>query len=276
MRYFRPLVMSVLKNEQDEDKRIDLFDHIERFIFIVFHLSQARSHYRNSEFYNASRGFDKKELSIEMMKFKLYASMAYCFHENRTLKAEFFNAYLIKRFDNGNKRGFYDWSGLRNFLYEYERQLQSQSRQEKVLWDDLLKSSKDKISIEHILPQTPTESWKQKFDGIKGQGYHLYSGSIGNLLLLSMSINASLQNDDFAAKKQPKINAAGIKVRNGYSDGSHSEIEVARYTDWTPKEIEERGLKLLSFMEERWDFNFIDDQKKDLLFLPTEASEDKD
>ena len=98
-----------------------------------------------------------------------------------------------------------------------------------------------------------------------------------NRLIYLTTLYANEELDAASYKNlRNKINAAGIKVRNGYSDGSHSEIEVARYTDWTPKEIEERGLKLLSFMEERWDFKFIDDQKKDLLFLPTEASEDKD
>ena len=51
-------------------------------------------------------------------------------------------------------------------------------------------------------------------------------------------------------------------------DGSHSEIEVAAYDEWTPETILERGLNLLDFMERRWEFKFInDDAKKQLLFL---------
>ena len=68
--------------------------------------------------------------------------------------------------------------------------------------------------------------------------------SIGNLLLLLSSINSSLQNDDFDDKKKPKFNDAGKKVRNGYSDGSHSEIEVSQYEEWAPAEIEEKGMGL--------------------------------
>ena len=82
-----------------------------------------------------------------------------------------------------------------------------------------------------------------------------------------MSINASLQNDDFDDKKRPKFNDAGKKVRNGYSDGSHSEIEVSQNDHWGPEEIKERGKTLLSFMEDRWRFKFKDEQAKtDLLF----------
>ena len=40
---FRPLVMSVLKNEKNSEKRTEFLVHTERFIFIVFRLSRHRS-----------------------------------------------------------------------------------------------------------------------------------------------------------------------------------------------------------------------------------------
>ena len=274
MDYFRPLVMSVLKNEKDETRRIAFWDYVERFIFIVFRLNQARRNYKNSVFYNASRGFNKRELTIEQIKDKLDAAMRDYFHDDGTLNAKYFYDYLDKRFNTGERLGYYKWHGLHYFLYEYEIELLSKSRQRKVSWD-LIKTSGDKVSIEHVFPQEPTENWKQSFASIDQKDYHLYSGSVGNLLLLSTSINASLQNDDFRNKKKPKMNYAGDKIRNGYSDGSHSEIEIAQNENWTPDEIEKRGLKLLSFMENRWSFNFRDEQtKKELLFLDASQVED--
>lgn len=155
-------------------------------------------------------------------------------------------------------------------MYEYEVNLLSQSRQQKITWDDLLKTPKDKISIEHIFPQTPTDSWKGVFSDVVEDDFCYYSGSIGNLLLLSMSINSSLQNDTFDEKKHPKIGDSGEKIRNGYSDGSHSEIEVSKFDEWNSAKIEERGLQLLNFMEKRWDIKFKDEEdKKTLLFLDT-------
>ena len=115
--------------------------------------------------------------------------------------------------------------------------LLSESRQQKVFWNELLKTPKDKISIEHIFPQNATDYWKDSFQAIPEKDYSFYSGSLGNLLLLSMSINSSLQNDTFEEKKDPKFNDNGDKIRNGYSDGSHSEIEVTKYEQWTDKEI---------------------------------------
>ena len=268
MGYFRPLVMSVFKNEKDTTKRTEFLDHVERFTFIVFRLSQARSNYRDSEFYNASREFNKKELTLEQIKTKLDVATEYCFNDDGTFNSKYFYDYLYKRFNSGGKSGYYGWHGLRYFLYEYELNLLSQSRQKKVSWEDLLKTPKDKVSIEHVFPQTPTDNWQKAFSSVDQQDYHLYSGSVGNLLLLSMSINASLQNDDFDYKKKPKLNDAGEKIRNGYSDGSHSEIAVSQNDHWTPEEIKERGQNLLSFMEDRWSFRFKDEQtKSDLLFI---------
>ncbi len=90
---------------------------------------------------------------------------------------------------------------------------------------------------------------------------------MGNLLLLSASINSSLQNDGFAEKKAAKYDFNDNKLRNGYSDGSHSEIEVSRLEEWGPDQIRERGLRLLRFMEKRWNFALRDDDKEEMLFL---------
>jgi len=74
-------------------------------------------------------------------------------------------------------------------------------------------------------------------------------------------------------KKKAKYNAAKEKVRNGYSDGSHSEIEVSQQDIWGPEQIKDRGIKLLSFMEKRWNFKFKDDeQKRSILFLNFEGT----
>lgn len=268
MGYFRPLVMAYFKNERTQAKRIDFLDHVERFIFVVFQLCQARWNYRDSEFYNAAREFDKSRLNLQDLKNKLKTSSSFCFHEDGSFNVRFFYDYLYKRFNSGGRTGYYNWHGLRYFLYEYEVNLLSKSRQQKVTWDDLLKTPKDKISIEHIFPQTPTESWKAVFSDCLDDDYCIYSGSLGNLLLLSMSINSSLQNESFMEKKHPKTNISGEKTRNGYSDGSHSEIEVSKYENWSTAEIEERGVKLLNFMAKRWDIRFKDQHElKSLLFL---------
>lgn len=269
MVYFRPLVMAILKNEQNKDKRIRIFKHIERFIFIVFRMTATRANYRSSEFYNAARELDRNEITIVKIEAKLEERLSFTFNEDGTLRNNDFYNLLYKKFENGS--GYYGWSGLRYFLYEYELNLLSDSRQKKVEWTDLLKTPKDKISIEHIYPQTETDEWAKAFDGVEVEQRHYYNATLGNLLLLSAAINSSLQNDSFPEKKKAKYNAKGQKIRNGYSDGSHSEIEVSQQTAWGSQQIYDRGTQLLSFMEKRWDFNYKNDEdKKEILFLDFE------
>ena len=108
------------------------------------------------------------------------------------------------------------------------------------------------------------------FKGIRKREREHYQNSLGNLLLLSSAINSSLQNDCFADKKVPKTSRDGVKLRSGYSDGSHSEIEVSHSEEWGPNEIRERGLRLLNFLEKRWDIRFSDDGvREELLFIET-------
>ena len=268
MSYFRPLVMAILKNFPDSSQRVKTFKEIERFIFVMFRLTQTRSNYRSSEFNNAVRAIDRGEMSLEDLKQRLRDRMSFYFNEDGSFSTDEFYNLLLKKFEGG--AGYYGWSGLRYFLYEYELSLLSQARQRKVDWSDLLKTPKDKISVEHIFPQTETADWRAPFKGIRKKQREYYQSSLGNLLLLSSAINSSLQNDSFADKKTPKIGRDGVKLRNGYSDGSHSEIEVSACETWGPSEIRERGIRLLKFIEKRWELRFVDDAaREELLFIET-------
>ncbi len=149
-----------------------------------------------------------------------------------------------------NYKGYYDWSIIRYFLYEYETYIANENEAPKTLYpkDIFRKDGKDKVSIEHVYPQTPTDDyWINNFDGYDDKQKKYLNGSLGNLLPLSLAINKCLQNNPFYQKKER------------YKDGSHSEVEVSRYKDWTPENILERGKKMLIFMADRWGFKFKND-----------------
>jgi hypothetical protein len=267
MTYFQPLVMAILKSQWSFEDKVDAFRLIERFIFIVFRMTTAKANFRSSEFYNAAREVDKGSLTLEGLRLKLTKErMDWLIDAAGILKSEQFLTMMSNKFDQGG--GYYSWSSLRYFLYEYEFSLMVKSRQTKVNWDDLLKSERDMISIEHIYPQTETPDWAKTFEAVAQEQRGSYNGTLGNLLILSKSINSALQNDNFDDKKRPKFDSNGNKVRNGYADGSHSEIEVSQNDTWGPDQIRERGIKLLRFMETRWDFKFKNDEELEkLLFL---------
>ena len=168
-------------------------------------------------------------------------------------------------------KGYYGWySPLQYFLYEYELDLMKSRGQSDLRWNLFTKSERDKISNEHILPQTPdNEYWKSRFGKYDDNQRRILACSLGNLLPLSSAINSSLQNDAFPDKKELKKDANGRILRNGYKNGSHSEREVADdYEDWNAENIKKRGLKLLNFMERRWEIRFASQSDKlKLLFL---------
>jgi len=274
--YFRPLVTaSFLSKNISTEQRVILFKEIERFIFISFRLSRAISSYKNNEFYKNSRRLRSNELSVEDVVKKLHDSMnTWLFYTPETSDDVFFDSgyfqkFIEKKFKSESDGGFYNWNGLRYFLYEYEMEKVRQRGSQKIDWKLFVKGENDKVSIEHIYPQTPdNKDWIDAFKGYENSHKKYFQGSLGNLLPLSRSINSSLQNDSFVDKKKPKYNERKEKVRQGYSDGSHSEIEVSNYEEWTPCSILDRGLNLLVFMENRWNLKFeTEEHKKKLLFL---------
>jgi len=279
--YFRPLVTaSFLSKYIDTQKRVQLFKEIERFIFIVFRLSRAFSTYRNSEFYRVTRELKENNLTVDEIIKLLKNNMADYFYSREDskdifYKYNYFRTPLEHMFKRGG--GFYYWNGLRYFLYEYEMEQVRKMGSQKIDWELFIKGEKDKISIEHIYPQTPDNKyWKDRFKGLAKSKRMLFQGSLGNLLPLSLSVNSSLQNDSFEDKKKPKKNERDEIVRPGYSNGSHSEKEVAGYKEWTPDAIFERGNKLLEFMENRWGLKFEGDlAKAELLFLDFMIPEDE-
>lgn len=75
-------------------------------------------------------------------------------------------------------------------------------------------------------------------------------------------------NRIFTDQNKPKLNERKEKIRQGYADGSHSEIEVSTYDKWNAVTILERGITLLEFKEKRWDIKFENEAAMaDLLFL---------
>ncbi|NQX38829.1 DUF262 domain-containing protein [Pedobacter steynii] len=263
--YFRPLVTaSFLSKGLDSRKRVELFEAIERFIFIAFRLSRTVSSYRNSEFYRAARQLRNGEIDCVGLINLLNERMSFCFYKNdgddkKYFDHGYFRKFIEKKFKSGG--GFYHWNDLKYFLYEYEMQKVRERGSPKIDWSLFVKGEKDRVSVEHILPQTSdTKYWKVRFKGVKKSHLPLLKGSLGNLLPLSRSINSSLQNDGFEEKKMPKYNDRNEKIRQGYLDGSHSEIEVSHYEHWDADNIYDRGKKLLAFMEKRWMLKFENEQ----------------
>ncbi|MGK0269551.1 MAG: hypothetical protein ACI88H_000183 [Cocleimonas sp.] len=267
--YFRPLIMALfLKTEKGDPQRLHLLNAIERFIFVAFRLCRTQSNYRSSSYYRFARTLYTSENVAETLVIidkELTQDLAWTLEEDGTFKTSHFENFINKKF-GPNGDGFYGWSDLRYFLFEYEEELKKSRGIAKFDWKNFIAHEKDKISIEHIYPQTPkSEYWLTRFEHFTDEQKRYLKGSLGNLLPLSLSINIKLQNDDFPDKKNTKKDGNGHVIRSGYSAGSYSEVQVVELgndDEWTPEKIKERGLILLEFMETRWQLDMGNKSKK--------------
>ena len=251
--YFRPLVAVSLLDRLNfaREERIELFRAIERFIFVNFRIGWSSSSYGSSNYYRITREvyYGKKKLSEVTKELNVTTD------QNSNDAVNVFLTRMNRLFIDND--GFYTWRNLKYFLFEYEYSLSNKHKNAKLEWADLNKVVKDKISIEHIFPQTITDYWRELFKHYSSKQRKFLSSSLGNLLPLAQSINSSLQNDDFDAKKE-----------RGYIHGCHSEIEVAKADIWSAQKIYERGMKLLCFMAQRWNFKFSSrEQMEELLHV---------
>lgn len=245
--YFKPLITVLLsKNDIPNEKKVDCLKKIERYIFLHFRLVNYQSTYRNSFFWNLAHKYYINEVGIEDVIEELdkidYLS------DNKVANMNGILNNINRLFKN--YKGYYSWPARTYFLYEYETYLMNNQANQKIYPENLFKKDeKDKVSIEHIYPQTDTDDyWVSRFGNYTEIERKYLNGSLGNLLPLSLSINIKLQNYSFDDKKY------GKDRNRGYNNGSHSEMEVAKSDEWTPEEILNRGLKMIDFMEKQYDF----------------------
>lgn len=245
----RLLALIAMRNSKNDGKREALFQILERFIFLMrfkpYYFSDVKVDH-------LAVGLKAGELSIEEITRKM-ASATDLFVKT----SDFRDA--IASIGKGN--GFYTWSPLRYFMYEYEQwlKLQAKTNRDRLDWFEFCKEDfdTDHKTIEHIYPQKPKSgTWKNGFDKYSVKERNFLRNSLGNLLPLSHAKNASLGNKIFAEKKGSADNKAG------YCYGCYSEIEVSMESDWTPVHILRRGIRLLDFMENRWRVALGNDLRK--------------
>ena len=144
----------------------------------------------------------------------------------------------------------------------------------KISWSDYFKRKKEN-SIEHIYPQAATKRcWTKDYSQYSKKNKRRLLHGLGNLVLISQTKNSEFQNRCFNEKRK-HIDNNGNEV--GFYNGSYSEIEVSemgREDEWTAKDIYNRGLKMLEFLEERWEVILEDengvDNKKQILGIDFE------
>lgn len=176
---------------------------------------------------------------------------------NSEIVVQFFQSLF--RFVN-NPKGFYRWSNLKYFIFEYEELLQTVAKETdpKVTLDSF-----NETTIEHIIPQSFLTHWeKEVFEVVEGlegeekaQAEKVLINTLGNLTILKGGKNTSLGCKSWEEKLAR------------FRTGSYNEIDVAKNTKWTKSEICCRGLKMLELLERKIQgMKFSAEQKNLILF----------
>jgi hypothetical protein len=148
------------------------------------------------------------------------------------------------------ERNWYEWGGLRYFLYEYERKRASEKGVEPdVPWEELRRRDKSE-TIEHVLPQTPSKPyWLERFS--PEERLEL-THDIGNLTLTK-------DNSSYGNKSFPDKRGDAATERSCYASGAfYIERELASLEDWTPQEVRARSQRLIEWGLARWAFDETD------------------
>lgn len=99
------------------------------------------------------------------------------------------------------------------------------------------------ITVEHVLPQSPTREWRRLFDDRqRAQWTH----RLANLVLLNRSKNAQAQNYDFDEKKRRYF--TGRKGVVAFALTS----QVLAIPEWTPELLERRQRESLRLLADTW------------------------
>lgn len=250
MENLAPLVMTFFRTEKNNRTRLNLLVELEKLMFTTT-LMRVRYHFLESEDLQfltlAIRLNDKKIKPSEILK-KIDDA------RTKFIGLKQVRELMIKAFrDNG----FYKWSGIRYFLFEYDLYLaeQSKTNRKKLIWEDY--NIDDYSTVEHIYPQNSrSKCWTENFKQFSSKERKIIKNSLGNLLPLSRRKNSSFQNKCFLDKVSNTKNTIGFKY------GCYAENEITDNEKWTSNEILERGLKLLDFMEYRWGVKLGNDSER--------------
>lgn len=226
---FLPILMALrLKYPHDHKLYEITLDLIEKYAFRIFRLHERRANTGQASLFRIGNKLYRNEIAPYQMIRAI---------RKRLLKYSPESEYRAV-FELG--RNWYEFSGLKYFLYEYEENL-AKGKAVELPWENVHKKDK-KDTIEHILPQSPTlDYWKERWTQEQIQKY---LHDIGNLALTFD--NSSYGNKAFPDKK-------GKPGTSGYSNSIlFQERALARWDDWTERELLERRKQIVEWAIERW------------------------
>ncbi len=231
---FLPLLIATrLTYGDDHHLYAALVARCERYAFRVFRVLQRRAQTGRPSFFSLAHRVYTKDAIPSAMARRIDELTVY--YSN----SEDFRRELLK------PRDWYGWSGLRYIMFEYEMHLASLlKKRPKVSWASILNNPLG-TSIEHILPQTPTDNyWASLFDE---EAQKRLTHDLGNLCL-------TVDNSVYGNKPFPDKKGKPGGGSRCYCEGEFfMERELANYDEWNETAILARREKILDWALTRWE-----------------------
>ncbi|MEX0611485.1 MAG: DUF262 domain-containing HNH endonuclease family protein [Pirellulales bacterium] len=245
----RPLLLAALSKEYDTNEFLPVLHQAERFLLLVRSFAGTRSNIGEAESYRLAYKLQNGTKTVADAASMLSDRV------RRHFSTSVFQTEIDDLFADEEGKGFYQLPGLKFLLFEYEEHLRRAARAtaSKIAWDDFRGA---RNSVEHIYPQNPEPTAWPLFEKFKGDRRRFVTHSLGNLVAVSVAKNAGLSRRSFKDKKK------GTPRIPGFSQGSFSELKIAQCKDWTPRDILDRGLELLAFIEKRWEVDLGTEKDK--------------
>lgn len=229
---FLPLLIATrLQFPTDATKYDRLLRMCEIYAFRVYHVGARRADAGQPALFRMGNALRSGEMSLDDV-LTLMRQWALAFCPNRTLE---------QYCDLDSERSWYGTKSIKYVLYEFEEHLAG-SHGVNVSWDQISKSDQKK-TIEHILPQNPTNTcWLDRF---KPGELRRLTHDIGNLCLTED--NSVYGNKCFEQKR----GVAG-QGRCYANSNLFQERAIAAYSDWTPESLIERRNQIVAWFMDRW------------------------
>ncbi|WP_300569885.1 DUF262 domain-containing HNH endonuclease family protein [Flavobacterium sp.] len=224
-----PYVLYILKNVKDINKRSELFELIESYIMrrMVVHATTK----------NYNQLFTDRLISNEILsseQFKEYidksSDKVNYLPSDVELKNGFDNAYLVNKQSAG-------------IIYFIESKIRNRSRQATQLLGI------NKYSLEHLMPKKWENNWGKLTNKEERDYRNRKLFTLGNLAIITQSLNASIRDSDWKTKKNGKSNKEGLIH---YSSGIETLAPYLALEVWNESEIEKRANFLYESAAEIW------------------------
>lgn len=224
-----PYTLYLLKNVDDQNQRNELFGLIESYIMRRMIVKATTKNY-NQLF--TDRLISNKILSKEQfIQFLETRNDKVNYLPNDTeLKQGFENSVLINKQTAG-------------IIYLIESKIRNRHKQATQLLGI------NKYSLEHLMPK----KWENKWNNIstkEAKDFRNYKlKTLGNLAIITQSLNASIRDANWLTKKKGSGNKEGLIH---YSGGIETLSPYLELNDWNEAEIEKRAEFLLNKAKEIW------------------------